>query len=61
MSILEDKERLIDEIQKLRALISKISCVPVEGSGNLGFKVDEDKKEEAQKKVNDIHNIIFNM
>ena len=61
MSIRKDKEKLIEEIQVLRGLIGKISSKAIEGSGNLGFKVDEDSKEEAQKKLNDIHNIIFNM
>jgi len=61
MSIRNDKEKLIKEIQKLRVLILEISYKPIKGSGNLGFTIDEDKKEKAQKKVNDIHNIIFNM
>ena len=47
MSIREDKERLIKEIQKLRALVSGIKLKSVQGSGNLGSKIDE------------IHNRIF--
>ena len=60
MSIREDKERLIEEIQKLRKLISEISYVKYGIDSYIDIPANSGK-EEAQKKVNDIHNIIFNM
>lgn len=60
MSIRKDKEKLIKEIQKLRASVSNISYATFTVDG-LEETVTLLGKEEVQKQINKIHDIVFNM
>ena len=58
MNVRQKKELLIEEIQKLRALVSIISYTTYTVDG-VEEKIANTNKEETFKKIDEIHDIIF--
>jgi hypothetical protein len=63
MSIRDSKERAIKEIMDLRTLIDDIHSIAYEDVGTCAYllKDNSTKKDEAQRQLNKIHDIVFGM